>query len=290
MATERDFELLDDYLSNRMETSEKASFEQKLNADPDLQHEYSLQQSLLTGIISARKLELKTMLNNTPIPAPNHGGNISISAKVVLGTFIAAIVATGIYLYWNKIEDSDASAPVEETTSTTKGETIEELNVQQDKKSSTPETQVIEPKDQQVMKKEQPLRRKASEEAISPVHQPVLDVFDPTEEAEESTAPSDESARTSGAKAGSSMAVEVEKHHRNFSFHYQVRDGKLFLYGPFEKNLYEIMEFFSEEKRTIFLYYKDGYYLIEENLDKIRPLNAITDQTLISRLKEYRGN
>ena len=50
------------------------------------------------------------------------------------------------------------------------------------------------------------------------------------------------------------------------------------------------MEFFGEDdKRTAFLYYKDGYYQLKEET-AIKPLMPITDQALIQKLKQYRSN
>ena len=62
------------------------------------------------------------------------------------------------------------------------------------------------------------------------------------------------------------------------------------LYGPFEQNLYEIMEFIGEEKRTVFLYYQDNFYLLKDDTEKLKPLGVIHDQALIRKLKEYRKN
>ena len=50
------------------------------------------------------------------------------------------------------------------------------------------------------------------------------------------------------------------------------------------------MEFFSDNKRTVFLFYKDSYYLLNEEDEKIKPLAPINDPTLIKKLKDYRGS
>jgi hypothetical protein len=42
MASEKDFELLDQYVGNRLSTADKAAFEQKLAADADLKNELVL--------------------------------------------------------------------------------------------------------------------------------------------------------------------------------------------------------------------------------------------------------
>jgi hypothetical protein len=61
------------------------------------------------------------------------------------------------------------------------------------------------------------------------------------------------------------------------------------LYGAFEKNLYEILEFFTGENRTIFLYYKNSYYLLKPNGGKVSPLVPVNDPALLKKLREHRN-
>ena len=49
------------------------------------------------------------------------------------------------------------------------------------------------------------------------------------------------------------------------------------------------MEFFSDNKRTMFLYYKDNYYLLNEENETVKPLAPINDAALLKKLKDYRG-
>ncbi len=72
---------------------------------------------------------------------------------------------------------------------------------------------------------------------------------------------------------------------KKYSFHYVFKDGKLILYGAFEKNLYEILEFIGGENHTVVLFYKSNYYLLD--LEKTHPtkLTPIHDQKLLKMLK-----
>jgi hypothetical protein len=280
MATERDFELLDDYIANRLKGSEKSAFENKLQADPDLQNEFSTQQNLVEGIKKARAAELKAMLQNVPIPAGPQGGTISVGVKAALTTVVAALVATGIYFYFQEkpVIEPEKTEQVNEAGRPT---TTEEQTTPEATESASAVTE-----DNESVNDSEAVPDKQSQ----PATQPKIEVFDPSEENEETAVAADESPRTSADNGGSAMAVEIDKQHKQYSFHYQFRDGKLFLYGPFEKNLYEIMEFISDEKTTMFLFYKNNYYLLKEDGDRIKPLAAISDPALIGKLKEYRKN
>jgi hypothetical protein len=293
MATERDFELLDDYLANRLTGPDKTTFETRLQADPDLSSEFQLQSRLVKGIKDARIAELKAILNNTPIPPLPHGGT-ALVGKLAVGTFVAGLVATGIYFYTDKTETiTPAETVIEQQTPAdtqiTDSTPVAEQDTETTATEPIAETKVEEPK------KDSEKRKSTRKQTTQPAEQPVLDVYDPADEgvADNGETDVEEPAgeRTNPVKAGApAIAVEVDRENKKYNFHYQFKDGQLYLFGPFEKNLYEIMEFFSEDKRTVFLYYKEGYYLLEENNEKVKSLKLISDPELIKKLKEYRQN
>ena len=98
MASERDFELLDEYISNRLTEQDKANFEKKLEVDGDLKSEFVLQQRVVEGIRTARAVELKSMLSNIPMSSIPSDGT-SLLAKVGLWVAAAGLVGTGAYFY-----------------------------------------------------------------------------------------------------------------------------------------------------------------------------------------------
>ncbi|HYG01090.1 MAG TPA: hypothetical protein VD927_01540 [Chryseosolibacter sp.] len=287
MATERDLELLDDYLGNRLKGEEKTSFEQRLQADPELQGEMQLQQHMISGIRNARAAELKAMLNNIPLSGISQGG-ASVAAKFAMGGLIAGAVITGVY-FLSKEEPKEVAPATEKQIPATSDSNQDATSSIEEETKKEPETIATESKPIVARPKaKQPVK---DSQATTEVTQPQIEVFDPTEEAEGtgSHVNQTESKPATTGKAEPSVTVSVDKSHRDFGFHYQFKDEKLFLYGPFERNLYEIMEFFSDEKRTIFLYYKDSYYLLKEDGSEIKPLKEIADPILLRKLNESRG-
>lgn len=296
MVTERDLELLDDYLTNRLSDQEKSAFKQKLETNSDLAHEYKIQQRLIQGVKDIRIAELKTMLNNVPVP-PVHPGATAGLTKAAIGTFLAGVIATGAYLYFNQPTESETA--VQQLTTNEDQQPIQSHDQQEQPAQDAPvqtehqedenNTHIANNKSEEIKS----LENKPKHQQEAPKRKPSLDVFVPSEDTESVNVPvPDEKIALSDKeeKKGPSITVEIDKQNRKYNFHYQFKDNKLFLYGPFEKNLYEIMEFFSEDKRTVFLYHKDEYYLLSEDNNKIKPLTAITDPALIQKLKESRGN
>jgi hypothetical protein len=300
MAIERDFELLDDYIANKLSGGEKEAFEQQLNSDPELKNEFQLQQKLVEGIRNARIAELKTMLNNTPVPSLPTGQ--SILTKIATWTVVSGIVATGVYFFLNK-DDNEINKPnepaaiVENKTTVEPSAATEEVQKAEDKvaveqraveiekskkKTTGSNASVNTPSTGKVESKETVISQRPT-------------VFDPSTETEANSMP--DQTQNNLAKAekeeptvkSSTIEVSIDETNKNYAFHYQFKNGKVILYGAFERNLYEILEFFSGDKRTAFLFYKENYYLINEDNDKIKPLVPINDPVLRNKLKEYRS-
>jgi len=286
MASEKDFELLDQYVGNRLNVQDKAAFEQKLEMDAELKNEFLLQQKVVESIRKGRAAELKKMLNDIPLSSiPGEG--TSIMTQIGLWVVVAGLVGTGLYFYFNqqeakpeiqqpitnevKAEEPPLAEPQKEEQPKPENATVEtDKTAKQKNKSIAPNTAAAE---------------KAEEKPVEPS---ALDVFDPSEELDNAGQVDSEGHETT-VSVTPSIVVET-KIDKKYNFHYQFKDTKLYLYGSFEKNLYEIMEFFSDNKRTMFLFYKDNYYLLNEENDKVKALTPINDATLLKKLRDYRGN
>lgn len=296
MASEKDFDILDEYAGNRLNPHDRAAFEKQLESDAELKNELSLQREIIEGIRTARKAELKSMLNNVPVSSiPSEG--MSTAAKLGLWVIVAGLVSTGLYFYFNQ-EDTLVQPAI---TNEIKQEENTENMVVDESKPAAEANQAEQPNQETPVQSQPKVAEKRSVESPAskasttatleeqPAVEPsTLDVFDPSQDAESAE---QAAAEEIGPKVStkSSIAVETEVDKR-YTFHYQFRDSKLFLYGSFEKNFYEIMEFFSNNKRTMFLYYKDNYYLLSDADQKVKPLKPINDAALLKKLRDYRGN
>jgi hypothetical protein len=311
MALEKDFELLDEYLRNKLNAADKATFEQKLQADADLQREYKLQQKIAEGLRQARTAELKNMLNNIPVSSV-HGSEISIGVKTLISITVAGLVATGIYLYLDKEEtevpaqqqiaktETPAEVPTEHQTEPAPANEAEATTTAPASSSPATETpQPDQPKQQPAVTNQQPATNKESTSVTKPViapkqkdsvSKPEIHVFEPGEETESTKAVDDKTATESTPKANkTTLTVKTDANNKKYDFHYQFKNGELYLFGPFDKKLIEIMEFFSDNKHTVFLFHENKYYLLNEANEKVKPLTSITDPTLIKKLKEHRS-
>jgi len=284
MASEKDLELLDQYLASQLNAQDKAAFEKRLETDSDLKNEFSFQRKVVESVRKARVAELKKMLNDIPVSSIPTDGT-SLLSKIGLFAVATALVGTALYFYLNQedntiIEPSTTEVLQEEKPAITEPAKAEEPT-QEPAIHSTQEASKVDKAISTPSKA--PVAEKLKEEPVAPA---ALDVFDPTEESAKTDAIE---AGTENEKESRTPSILVETIiDKKYTFHYQFKENKLYLYGTFEKNLYEIMEFFSDNKRTMFLFYKDNYYLLNEEDERVKALAPIKDPVLLQKLRDYR--
>ena len=272
------FELIDDYLANRLQEQDRKAFEQQLEGDPALKEEVEFQKQVVEGVRHARTVELKTMLNNVPLGGSNWSGG-----KIAAGVISAGIIATTLYFYMN--DDPQVIVPVEETQQ-------EIIQPDQIDKASDPVSIPTNEGDKEVTSdNDKSLKEKSPEvkgKTPTPVRKPDIQLVDPSSELQKEDVTRENTTPGGTAISTSKMEVITESSDKKHTFHYQFVQGKLLLFGPFDNSLYEILEIHGEE-HTLFLFYRENYYLLNENQTKITHLSPIQDTELLKKLKEYRG-
>lgn len=278
----KNFEHIDDFLANRLSDAERKAFEQQLAGDPALQEEVNFQSQLVEGVRKARAQELKSMLQQVPVS----GGVSWSSMKMAAAVVGAGVIAASLYFYSEADEVVVPAADNQVSTSPAvqpETESKPEQIISEEAKHEHKE--VASPTEAKATKKSPaPVTTKKSD----PVTRPAIEMMDQTEDMSASEAPILEPRGTQMEISIAKMDVVTGITDKKHGFHYQFSQGKLLLYGPFDKNLYEILEVHGET-RSLFLFYRENYYLLHEKESKITPLKAISDGELIKRLREYRG-
>jgi hypothetical protein len=287
------FELIDDYLSNRLKGAEKEAFDKQLQTDPALRSELDLQKQIITGIRSARAKELKSMLSNVPV-----GETVTMDFSVVrmaAGLIAAGVVGAAIYFYATRGELPPFKKAAGDLNTQTE-EIEKQQPIEQDKTEVAPDSNVnpdaeATPAVQEESKKENSKPAQVSpkqSDEIRPAEKPKLDVTNPSEELENSDAKKNEpGAVRRGDISPSHIQVEMDSSNKKYSFHYQFVGSKLMLYGSFDRSLYEVLEI-NGDNHAVFLFYKDVYYLLDEDQTRISKLEPIKDAGLVNKLRDYR--
>lgn len=283
----RNFELIDDYLTNRLSDADKSAFESEVNHNTELQKELALQRMAIEGVKKARAAELKAMLNKVPVGG---GANLKWAStlKIAAGVVGAGLLIAGLSHYFSgkeHLNPTDLSTSVEDSIK--KSEPQPSIEEPQESPKNEGNTPPVEAKEE-----EKKLEARVWKEGTTKVEQakPKIEVVDPTAELTENAGAekNKDIGNNRTQVAVSHIAVETDATNKKYSFHYQFANGKLHLYGDFNKGLYEIIEI-NGDSRAVFVYYKDFYYLLDEKQSAITKLQPIKDKALISKLKEYRG-
>jgi hypothetical protein len=277
-------DLIDDYLANKMPEQDKLAFENKLKEDAALQKELDFQQSIVTEIQQARVAELKGLMNNIPSGAwqtDATNGTIKIVAAVIGGS---ALLISAYLLFLNPTEEITVFNPDEIEVTDLITEEISEFETEE--VSSTDEVNTSADVKTEATAEIKKIEKK--KESVS--QSPKINVMDFSEEVavtDESKVPEVISSENEFVNV-STLIIETNDSDANYDFHYQFTDGKLLLYGKFDKSIYEVLEFNLNKEQLIYFYYKDKFYQLDAKQRKITPLVAISDAALINKLNAQR--
>jgi len=273
---EKEKDIIDQYLTNKLSGTEKEAFEAELTTNENLRSETELQSALIETIKKARIQELKASLNKVKIePVPF----LSTPTKITAGIIIIGLIAFFFYPF-SSVEKLSEPQVTNEIKPNISVNPIEKAVVE----TQTP----VKDKDQRKANTVTPVTKPAT---VAPpkadVIKPSIKVVDPTEQFEYTQ---EEPILIKSDRDYVSLAkieVENDETDKKHTFHYKFHKGKLILYGTFDSSLYEILEI-NGNKKTVFLYYNEKFYLLDENQAKIKLLEPIQDSALIQKLSEYR--
>lgn len=271
------FDKIDDYLAHRLQPAEQEAFEKALASDPALKEEVAFQERVVQAVRDARAADLKHMLQQLPLPSAGFS-----TGQVAAGVVVAGLVATGLYFY---MSDRDTTMPAE-PNAVPEVVTSPEPKSQPAEEPTSPETVAPAPAEKEEEKKK--VTAKPSTKEVKPVQKPDIQVVDPSVDLTESKEPATVATPAREELTVSKLEVLTTAANKKYTFHYQFTEGKLMLYGPFDKSLYEILEI-NGAGHAVFLYYRENYYLLDETKTEVTKLSAIRDSELLKKLKEYRN-
>ncbi len=304
-----------------MSPDEMLAFENQLHTDPVLHSEFELQQDIINSLKDFRKSQLKARLDQVPVSvSPTGIVGVKTAALIVL----TGIIGVGTYLFLNNQAESSPESANELVVEAVEPEVLDEAvetlssedlgsaedNVAfEDNAAVEEESTAVEVDNNQIdaSAADSEVNAKSSKavaEATAPnrteeeqtkVATPVINspqIIDPSLEDN-----SDETLEIPTPKLGETevsenpvLEVETTKENNHEFFHYQYYSGKLYLYGDFTDNPYEIIELNSTSGKKLFMFYNDNYYRIFDNQVDLTPLKAVQDKDVIKELDIIKEN
>lgn len=288
-------ELINAYFDNELSASEKKMFEDRLTRDTDLQQEYKFHEEIIEGIREVRRQSLKARLDKVQV-----GGSAGSSwtAGKITG-LIGLVAVAGLAIYYLYPDNSDVQPIQTEEVITLNDSASDATDIltedqENQSKEDTSElsgekiednTAVTEDTPEQPAENIETIKPevKVTEENKNPVVAPSFE--DPKKADSNVTLP--EGKVTGKAMVSTdNLEVAVNNTNKRYDFHYALENKQLILYGDFQNELYEILEFNTATMKSWFLSYGGSFYSLEQTNGKITSLEKVTDTALLNTLKE----
>ncbi|MDH5399335.1 MAG: hypothetical protein OEX02_14385 [Cyclobacteriaceae bacterium] len=286
-------EKIEAYLNDGLSQVDKIRFEQQMESDPSLKNEVDLQSEIINGIKEIRKAELKSMLNNIPTPGLNWMGGTNI--QIISTVAVAVAAGLGAYFYW----PSDNAEELSQTNGITQKEITTPEIIEHQVLSQTDLEGIATDKPAENQSKEQFTPAKNSQrETVTESTEAIKEIS--TGEAKPNIPDSfdvlpdnsinnpDNTLLDKTDYEDESVAVTIDNSLNKFKFHYQFKGTNLVLYGEFNET-YEILDFRKNDKRALYLYYKNKYYSLNLDQTKITELSVVKDRGLTEDLNKVRA-
>jgi len=281
-------ERIEAYFNNELPDAERQQLLNDVDSDATLKSEFQFQQEVIDGIKAYRKKELIARLDQVKIAST--GSSILIKTLSVVG--IATVATIGTYLWVNNSTN--------DVVNTTKLNNTEQIISEPNKQPSKILTSKTEDQKKETASASQQSSKDKSIETPKsvvkeiPSNTPEIiipSVTEPSDSSNEIVTDDDleapEAMSSSEIKLSTNTNVEV-KFSKKYAFHYQIKQGRLTLYGDFGDTPFEVIELKTNRGLNSYLYFGKHFYCLKTDTEKIRPLEAIEDKTLIQELQKRR--
>ena len=290
-------ERIEAYFRNELGETEKQQLLQDVKTDTSLNSEFKFQESVTDGIKAYRKKELIAKLDNIQIATTSQ----SLLLKTIGIIGIASIATIGTYMWLNQNVDTAPAQPESNIEEVVQEPTAGSSN---NSNSTTAAANEDEPTDKETLASNEAPNKESTkaQEAVTPkrttptqteIESPTI-VVPQVEEPESGESMTDEedlsapeAMSTSSVKLSTRNDVEV-KLSKKYTFHYQIVDEALVLYGKFNESPFEVIELKTNEGINSYLYFKENFYSLLTDTEDIRPLNQIENKELINELQKRR--
>jgi hypothetical protein len=276
--------LIEGYITGRLSEKQKLEFEAQLEVNPDLNKDFMLQKDIITSIKDARKAELKSMLNNVNVSSGN--GINYFPLQIIGAVLVTSLLAVGTYYYFTENDQSERSTVSVETTTPPNGSSQQYiLPATTDEDRSASEETIILPQENIITEETSTPNAEISPSESSTGQETTIE--NPSDKVI-STAPEEPAKieNTEGQAGSSGLNVETKKD-RNHAFHYQYYEDKLFLYGDFKGNAYEILKLPTPSGTKMYMSYDGRFYKMERSR-KIKGFEPVEDPAIIEQLQKIK--
>ncbi len=286
------FRLIEAYFDGTIKPTDKTMLEHKVQKDPLLKAEFDLQKSIVEGLEQTRKFQLKQRLNAIDVSVPAPGLISSTTVKWIGSSLVVASLLTALY-FWPF--SSTSIIPLNLTSNDAVNWGANEEAIMPKNKLATSQNMpatALFVKPTVVPDKDLASTSNITNKALPSVSdlkaevkpQSLVSFEDEKLFKAENEKLNSLNARSITAPAIAETEIALLAPIAEQKYHYKYFNNKLFLYGNFDEQPYEIVELNNKGNRQLFLSYKEYIYIIEENVTEIDQLSTLKDKMLIKEL------
>lgn len=289
------FRLIEAYFDGSIKPEQKLMLESKIETDPLLKAEFNLQQNIINGIGDIRKQQLKARLSSLDVSG---SGSMLFGSRVkwLAGTLTVVTIFSSL-LYWymsdsakNQLQLNSEDVLLMEKEAFTlqapnaTANSNENFDVVVSKVNKTVKEDFTASKPDLTLRS---IKKAESEKSAKAKPQALVsfkdnDDFQPYKDKEFSKSIERDINRNVSSETDIEFFNSVRP---DDTYHYRYFNNKLYLYGEFENEPYEIIELHNKGKKQLFLSYQNEIYSINNNITDITPLQKVEDEMLIMELR-----
>jgi hypothetical protein len=282
------------YLTGKLNAADKLALEEGMTKDPLLKNEVDLQNDIIESLKNSRKIQLKNRLNNIDVTTTSTG--VSSAVKIAASFITIGIIGAGVY-YMTVVSSKDKQ---KENVTVVMNEDLQVPELKDENISNTPVTALEKEVVNNTANKQNQnnsvsnttsKENKSSNNSQNVVAQANVPngVIADTESDRINRdvtieVPNGNIGETSVGKAENVDVNISDKNKKDFS--YQYYSNKLFLYGDFNDQPYNLFEVNSSKSKQLYLYYDGKYYELKSNQNKVTRLKEVKDASVLKHLNK----
>ena len=278
------FRLIEAYFEGSISPREKVMLDAKIKSDPLVKAEFDLQQNIVKGISSARKLELKSRLASIDLPSTT--GILTGSGVKWLAGTVAGVTIFGSVLYWslisfdNNIKPIDIKLNQEIAFAERSFVSFPELVEKEFEAKNTETTFIKSPVAEKVIEDEAVVEEKDATAKVQPQALMSYDDDQLFKNENDENLETIESRKIAHNRADKTEIAFLDAVEDKDNYQYRYYNSKLYLYGDFKEMPYQIIELNDKGKKQLFLSHNNEVYTIKDNTTEVTELRKIQDEML----------
>ena len=286
-------ENIEAYLTGKLNSADKIAMETGISNDPLLKSEVDLQNDIIESLKSHRKMQLKNRLNNITVTSTT---GVSSTIKIAASLITIGMIGAGVY-YMSVFSGQDketekVSVVINDNISSTQlqnNDTKVATNIE-NKEVSTTDLKTTKTTSNDVTTYSTTISNGNNKEVVNTPQANVPTGIIEDTEADRTTrdltinVPNGEIGQPNVINISKDDVKIVDKNKKDFSYMYS--DNKLYLYGNFNEEPYNLFEINTPKSKQLYLFFDGKYYDLKSNQTKVTRLKEVKDASILIQLNK----